>query len=105
MSEADIEKLRSAIQSRWSGDPSLKAMRYTESFFNQIRTAKKIVAQVEGNHGIYTVSIQLKGSGLSAACSCYVGKEGLCHHCEALAFAFLRSDSYFKEIEAKKKIS
>ena len=96
------EPLRSAIQGRWSGKPSVKAGRYIESFFNRTHTAKKIAAQVEGNHGIYTVSIQLEGRGLSAACSCYIGKEGFCHHCEALAFAFLRGNSDFNAIEAKK---
>ena len=102
MSALTRERLQSAIQRRWSGNPSVKARRYIESFFNRTRTATKIAAQVEGNHGIYTVSIQVEDHGLSAACSCYIGKEGFCHHCEALAFAFLRGDHDFKVIEAKK---
>ncbi len=35
-------------------------MLHIGKFFNTTRLGTKITAQVEGNHGIYTVSIQLK---------------------------------------------
>lgn len=98
MSVLEIEALKRAIRSEWSGMPSAKAKRYVGAFFNATRTGKKIVAQVEGNHGTYMVSIQLDEQGLSSACSCYIGKGGFCHHCEALAFTYLQDASCFKEI-------
>ena len=59
MSISDNAQLRSAIQRRWSGKPSVKARPYIESFFSRTRSAEKIAAQVEGNHGTYTVPIEL----------------------------------------------
>ena len=47
------------------------------------------------NHGTYTVSIQVDEHGLGSACSCYIGKHGHCHHCEALARTFLENPSAF----------
>lgn len=102
MSILDNERLRLAIQRRWSGKPGVKARRYLESFFSRTCTAEKIAAQVEGNHGTYTISIELKSRGVSATCSCYIGKAGFCHHCEALAYAFLQASHDFKAIEIKK---
>ena len=52
-----------------------------------------------GNHGTYTVSIQLGPQGLTSACSCYIGKHGYCHHCEALAHTFVQDPSLFKVIK------
>jgi uncharacterized Zn finger protein len=92
-----IDELRTAIQRRWQGQPGPKARKYLDSFFNMTRTGQKISAQVDGNHGTYTVSIQVHNQGLLSACSCYIGKEGLCHHCEALALTFLKNDTAFKE--------
>lgn len=102
MSKSDVAQLKAAIQSRWSGEPSAKARRYIGSFFTTIRTGKKIVAQVEGNHGTYTVSLQVGEQGLSSARSCYIGKAGFCHHCEALVFTFAKEDSLFKKVKATK---
>ncbi|MBI5653316.1 MAG: hypothetical protein HZC40_23150 [Chloroflexi bacterium] len=98
MSESDAGALTRAIQSAWSGQPSAKAKRYIGAFFNASRTGKKIVAQVEGKHGTYTVSILLDEHGISSACSCYIGKGGGCHHCDALAFAFLQDKKSFTKI-------
>lgn len=99
MSAPEIEPLKAAIQRRWTGDPSTKARRYIGTFFNATRTGTKLTAQVEGNYGTYTVSLQLGKQDLASACSCYIGKQGFCHHCEALAFTFLRKEAFFKLTE------
>ena len=50
---------------------------------------------MEGNHGVYTVSIRVDGARLSSACSCYVGGGGGCHHVQALAHTFLADPDSF----------
>ena len=102
MPQSDIKNLTAAIQGYWLDDPSDKAGRYVGKFFNQTRTDTKIVAQVEGNHGTYTVSIQIDGCGLRSACSCYIGGDGGCHHCTALAITFLNDPSLFKKSNSKR---
>lgn len=61
-----------------------------------------ITAKVHGNHGVYTVSIDARGATLESACSCYIGKEGFCHHCAALAFTYLDNPNSFQSIKKKK---
>ena len=99
MPNADIKALREAIQEHWSGVPSDKAKPYMGTFFEMTRIGARISAKVEGNHGTYTVSVQKDEKGLSSACSCYIGKNGNCHHCAALALTFLNNSSAFREIE------
>ena len=95
---SDIETLQTAIRSHWPGPPGEKAVRYIGQFYDGTRTGTKIVAKVEGNHGTYTVSIDVKGGGMTSACSCYIGKGGYCHHCAALGHTFLRNPDSFREI-------
>ena len=95
----DIETLQTAIRSHWSAAPSDKAKRYIGKFFQSTRVGSKIVAKVEGNHGTYVVSIDAGSGRVSSACSCYIGKSGFCHHCEALAHTFLRNPDAFQEIQ------
>jgi uncharacterized Zn finger protein len=95
----DIETLQTAIRSHWSAAPSDKARRYIGKFFQSMRVGSKIVAKVEGNHGTYAVSIDAGSGRVSSACSCYIGKGGFCHHCEALAHTFLRNPDAFQEIQ------
>ncbi len=54
---------------------------------------------MEGNHGAYVVSIDAGSGRVSSACSCFIGKGGHCHHCEALAHTFLRNSGAFQEIQ------
>ena len=96
---SDIETLQAAIQSHWPGVPGEKAGRYIGQFTDRTRRGTRIVAKVVGNHGTYTVSIQVEAQGLSSACSCYIGKGGFCHHCVALGHTFLRSPDSFREIQ------
>jgi hypothetical protein len=96
---SDIETLQTAIQSHWPGPPGEKAARYVSHFFDGTRTGTKIVAKVEGNHGIYTVSINASQDGFTSACSCYIGKGGYCHHCVALGHTFLCNPDSFREIQ------
>lgn len=95
---SDIETLQTAIQARWPGPPGEKAARYIGLFYDCTRTGMKIVAKVEGNHGTYTVSIDVKGGGVTSTCSCYIGKGGYCHHCVALGHTFLHNPDSFREI-------
>ncbi len=97
----EVKTLKAAIRKRWRGMPSAKASRYVGQFFDTVRRGHKITGKVVGNHGTYMVSIQVKEHGLSSACSCYIGREGYCHHCEALAVTFLKEESLFQEIQPK----
>jgi hypothetical protein len=102
MPATDVATLTEAIRRYWARTPSEKARRYVGKFFDQVRIGKRIMAKVEGNHGIYTVSVEAKGSSLESACSCYVGKYGNCHHCHALALTFLNDVGNFKEMQQKR---
>ncbi len=102
MPRSEIESLKAAIRRAWPAEPSPKARRYVNQFFNAIRVGQQISAQVVGNHGTYTVSIQVDEDGLSSACSCYIGKGGYCHHCAALAFTFLNDANAFRVIKPKR---
>jgi uncharacterized Zn finger protein len=97
-----LEILKSTIQRNWSSEPSEKAKRYVGQFFEATRLGTKITAKVDGNHGIYTVSFQVSEGRLTSACSCYIGKHGGCHHCQALAITFLQDTSIFKELKQRK---
>jgi uncharacterized Zn finger protein len=103
MSKSDIEMLEAAIQKTWPGKPSSKAQRYVGAFFDAVRVAERITAKVVGNHGTYTVSVEAQDGQILSACSCYIGKGGYCHHCEALAATFMQNPSSFKEMKLKKR--
>jgi hypothetical protein len=102
MPATDVTALTEAIRRSWPRTPSEKARPYVGKFFDQVRIGKRIMAKVEGNHGIYTVSVEAKGASLASACSCYIGKYGGCHHCHALAITFLTHVDSFKEIQRKR---
>jgi uncharacterized Zn finger protein len=78
-----------------------KVERYIEQFFDRRQIGTRIIAQVEGNHGTYTVSIEVDATETRSACSCYIGKHGYCHHCMALAKTFLKNPQSFQEIVTK----
>ena len=96
---SDIEALQTTIRAHWSTAPSAKAKRYVGRFHEATRIGSKIVAKVEGNLGTYVVSIESTAGRVSSGCSCYIGKGGFCHHCEALAHTFLRNPDAFQEIQ------
>jgi uncharacterized Zn finger protein len=98
MADTELEQLQTAIKRQWSRVPSQKAQPYVNAFTARIRSGTKITAKVVGNHGTYTVSIQLSPQGLMSACSCYIGKHGHCHHCEALALTFVHDPNLFKVV-------
>ncbi len=101
MVDVDLDLLQTAIKRHWSRVPSQKATGYVHAFSAAERRGTKITAKVVGNHGTYTVSMQADEQGLRSACSCYIGKSGHCHHCEALAITFLDNPSKFKTVKAK----
>src|SRR5215831_15695616 len=101
MADTALAQLQMAIKRQWSRVPSQKAKPYVNAFFAAVRTETKITAKVVGNHGTYTVSMQLDPHGLTSACSCYIGRHGHCHHCEALAITFLREPGQFKIVKPK----
>lgn len=94
---SDSVALREAIQAQWllRSEPDGKAKQYVDKFTGRHRRGRNIWADVDGNHGTYTVSIRLEGSHLNAACSCYIGKHGSCHHVVALAHTFLKAPDSF----------
>ena len=98
MADTDLEQLYTAIKRHGSRGPSQKATPYVNAFTARVWSGTKITAQVVGNHGTYTVSIQLGTQGLTSACSCYIGKHGYCHHCEALAHTFVHDPRLFKVV-------
>lgn len=96
---ADQDILRIALKRNWSKSPGKKAERYIDQFWDRIRRGQKIIAKVEGNHGTYTVSIEVQESGLThSSCSCYIGKHGYCHHVAALAHTYVNHPDDFTVI-------
>ncbi len=101
LSNSNLEILTKSIQKNWSSPIGDKAKVYVGRFTNRFRIGTKIVANVVGNHGTYTVSIQATPElTVISACSCYIGKGG-CHHCAALAKTFLKAPESFVEKLAK----
>ncbi len=96
-------RLDAVIRRTWPQEPDAKVRRYIGAFFGRVQTGAKITAQVIGNHGTYTVSIQVKDNELVSACSCYIGKGGYCHHCVALGKTFLADPDSFVEVKTKKR--
>jgi uncharacterized Zn finger protein len=103
MADTELEQLQTAMKRQWSRVPSKKAKPYVNAFTAAERRSTKITAKVVGNHGTYTVSIQLDSQGLTSACSCYIGKHGYCHHCEALAITFVQDPGLFKVVAPKQR--
>jgi uncharacterized Zn finger protein len=102
LSTLDLEILKSTIQKNWSSQPSDKAKQYVGQFFEATRFGTKIMAEVMGNYGAYTVSVKVdEKNRLTSTCSCYIGKHGGCHHCQALGITFLQDSAKF--IELKKR--
>jgi uncharacterized Zn finger protein len=99
MPQCELEDLKQAIQGRWSAKPSDKARKYIGKFIDMTRIALKITAKVHGNYGKYNVAIQVENHKIRAACSCYVGADGHCHHCEALAHTFIQEEETFQELQ------
>jgi len=103
LSNSDIETLTQGIQKNWSSPLGDKAKAYVGQFSNRVRIGSKIIAKVNGNHGTYTVSIQVSPQlTVISACSCYIGKGGYCHHCAALAKTFLKAPESFIEKVVRK---
>ncbi len=77
MADPNLDLLQTAIRRRWSRVPSQKAKPYVHAFSATERRGTKITAKVVGNHGTYTVSIQIEEQGLRSACSCYIGSTAI----------------------------
>lgn len=105
MSQKDVTALLEALRSDWSQPLNAKAKRYVSKFFERQRTGRKISGKVVGNHGTYTVSVEAKDKTTAAACSCYIGASGFCHHCQALASTFLNEPESFTEVKRKTRQS
>ena len=87
----------------WTGNPGEKTLSYVGAFFDTVIVSSKITGKVTGNHGVYTVSAEMVDKMLVSACSCYIGKGGYCHHCEALVLTYLQEPASFTEISMKKR--
>src|SRR5258706_12270054 len=104
-----IEALQAAMKARWgsalahrySNDKKDKVGLYVGKFFNCTRLESRISGKVIGNHGTYTITIQINDDMLTSACSCYIGKGGNCHHCLALAMTFLKETKAFDIVKTR----
>lgn len=103
MQQTAVETLTAAIPRRWPEAPGEKARRYVGQFFDRVRMDTKILAKVVGNHGTYTVSLEAIEGSIDSACSCYIGRGGYCHHCQALALTFLEEADSFHVVKQKKR--
>jgi uncharacterized Zn finger protein len=103
----EVDEIKAAIRDDWFAHYELgeKARRYVGKFFDRQRAGKKITAKVVGNHGTYTVSLAVKSKEIDSACSCYIGRDGGCHHCDALAQTFLNNAESFAVIKRKMRKS
>ena len=99
--DIDVDELKNIIEANWHHASHPKVQRYVGKFFERTRTENKLAAKVNGNYGVYLVSIEVKEQGTRSACSCYIGKGGGCHHCHALAHTFLNNPDSFKVVEKK----
>ena len=99
-SEAVMQK---ALRSTWPGSAREKARRYIGKFYALERIGERISGKVEGNHGVYSVSIWVDEGLVMSTCGCYIGKHGSCHHCEALARTFLQHPGGFVEVTSKER--
>lgn len=100
--DSDTIKLQKSLKKTWEKKSSEKVKRYIGQFHERKKLETRISGKVEGNHGIYTVTIQLQEDRISSACSCYIGKHGYCHHCEALAKTYLENSESFQELGTRK---
>lgn len=96
---AQDDALISAMKEKQFRAIDAKVKRYVDAFFDMTRLDDQISGRVDGNHGVYTVTIRLQDGRLSSACSCYIGGSGGCHHCAALAHTFLRDPEQFTVVE------
>jgi hypothetical protein len=98
MAASDIEILSRHIQRHWDRVFSgIKVEHYIGKFYDRERTGQRIVARLQGKHGLYTTMIEVEGNEIRSACSCYIGKGGECHHCVALGKTFLDDPQSFVE--------
>jgi uncharacterized Zn finger protein len=99
--DGSIAKIQKTFRSTWRGQASEKARRYIGKFYALERFGQQIIGKVEGNYGVYNVSIWIEGSQVFSSCGCYIGKYGGCHHCEALVHTFFKDPDAFVEVKAK----
>jgi hypothetical protein len=102
-----IDEIKAALRDDWFRGYGLdeKARRYVGKFFDRKLAGRKITAKVVGNHGTYTVSLDVKAKAIDSACSCYIGRDGGCHHCDALARTFLNDAESFEVVRRKRRAS
>jgi uncharacterized Zn finger protein len=101
MTRTELETLVQRLSDRRIDPADVKARRYVGQFFNRRRTGLRIIADVEGNHGTYTVSIDTSTEPPTGACSCYIGAGGGCHHVRALAQTFFDAPESFDPQETR----
>lgn len=97
----DLAAYQNRLRRQWSGPAGEKARPYVDKFWDRLRRDLTISGRVEGNHGVYTVSIIVGSEAVISRCSCYIGKGGYCHHCAALAYTFLAKPESFTVVEKK----
>jgi len=96
-----FNKLKQEIEKRWSNRHGRKIGQYVNQFTDCRQKKETIVGKVQGNHGVYTVSMGFYDGHFSASCSCYIGKGGYCHHCAALGETYLQNPNQFIPVTTK----
>lgn len=103
MNDPELELLQSVLHRTWSAISGPRVKEYVGKFSACMRVGTRISGQVQGNHGLYKVSISVEGESVESACSCYIGKGGGCHHCAALAHTFLNAPTAFQVVARKER--
>jgi uncharacterized Zn finger protein len=95
------EKLnfKKVLEEKYSEKTTQKVRSYIDKFSDREFLGNKIRAKTEGNYGVYTVVIEKKYSMITSSCVCYIGKNGGCHHCAALAHTYINNYDSFDTIE------
>jgi hypothetical protein len=99
----EIEEFKTIISKKFDKfSTEGKVGKYFGEFYNGEIKKDRIIANVVGNHGEYTVSLRIYGEIVDDQCSCYIGKNG-CHHTIALAKTFLKNPDEFEFIKEVKR--
>src|SRR5919198_799285 len=74
-----------------------RAQPYVREFTHRLRSGQTIGGRVAGPHGIYTVSLTVDGSTMTAACTCKA-EEAYCKHVIALGLTYIEEPQSFYDL-------
>ena len=74
-----------------------RAQPYVREFTHRLRSGQTLGGRVAGPHGIYTVSLTVDGSTMTAACTCKA-EEAYCKHVIALGLTYIEEPQSFYDL-------